>query len=143
MTTLELIFALLLGVLMVLLPYVGMHLNKPMFWEKGGFLDKLKNKKKQCLTMGATFCYTMYIMTKQEKQQELRIQQINLETDIHCLQSQIRSEKERLEEMKSETSVGEDWSSSVCILRTQKELKTTEQQLIRKQNKLTKFLKEK
>jgi hypothetical protein len=90
--------------------------------------------------MGATFCYTMYIMTKQEKQQELRIQQINLETDIHCLQSQIRSEKERLEEMKSETSVGEDWSSSVCILRTQKELKTTEQQLIRKQNKLTKFL---
>jgi hypothetical protein len=42
--------------------------------------------------------------------------------------------------MKSETSVGEDWSSSVCILRTQKELKTTEQQLIRKQNKLTKFL---
>jgi hypothetical protein len=46
MTTLELIFALLLGVLMVLLPYVGMHLNKPMFWEKGGFLDKLKNKKK-------------------------------------------------------------------------------------------------
>jgi len=92
--------------------------------------------------MPTTFLYTMYIMTKQDKQQELRIKRLNLETDIHCLQSQIRSEKERLEEMKSETSVGEDWSSSVCILRTQKELKTTEQQLIRKQNKLTKFLKE-
>mgnify|MGYP001203071111 CR=1 FL=1 len=93
--------------------------------------------------MGATFCYTMYIMTKQEKQQELRLKQLELELDIRHLQSLIRSEKERLEEMKSEISVGEDWSSSVCILRTQRELKTTEQQLIRKQNKLTKFLKEK
>ena len=92
--------------------------------------------------MGATFCYTMYIMTKQEKQQELRLKQLELELDIRHLQSLIRSEKERLEEMKSEISVGEDWSSSVCILRTQRELKTTEQQLIRKQNKLTKFLNE-
>jgi len=46
MTTLELIFAIFLGILMVLLPYIGIHLNKPMFWERGGFLDKLKNKKK-------------------------------------------------------------------------------------------------
>ena len=93
--------------------------------------------------MGATFCYTMYIMTKQDKIKELKIKQLELELDVRSLEMEIRSEKERLEEMKSEISVGEDWSSSVCILRTQRELKTTEQQLIRKQNKLTKFLKEK
>ena len=84
----------------------------------------------------------MYIMTRQEKEKELRLKQLELELDVRCLQSQIRSEKERLEEMKTETSLGEDWSSSVCILRTQKDLKTAEKQLIRKQNKLTKFLKE-
>jgi hypothetical protein len=92
--------------------------------------------------MPTTFLYTMYIMTKQDKQQELKLKLMAVEIDIQCLQSEIRSEKERLEEMKNDTSIGEDWSSSVCILRTQKELKTTEQQLIRKQNKLTKFLKE-
>jgi len=84
----------------------------------------------------------MYIMTKQDKIKELKLKQLELELDVRCLQSQIRSEKERLEEMKTETSLGEDWSSSVCILRTQKDLKTAEKQLIRKQNKLTKFLKE-
>ncbi len=92
--------------------------------------------------MGATFCYTMYIMTKQDKQQELKLKLMEVELDIRCLQSEIRSEKERLEEMKSETSVGEDWSSSVCILRTQKDIKTAEKQLIRKQNKLNKMIKE-
>ena len=92
--------------------------------------------------MGATFCYTMYIMTKQDKQQELKIKQLDLENDVLFLESQIRSEKERLEEMKSETSVGEDWSSSVCILRTQKDIKTVEKQLIRAQNKLNKMIKE-
>ena len=92
--------------------------------------------------MGATFCYTMYIMTKQDKQQELKIKQLDLENDVLFLESEIRSEKERLEEMKSETSVGEDWSSSVCILRTQKDIKTAEKQLIRKQNKLNKMIKE-
>lgn len=92
--------------------------------------------------MGATFCYTMYIMTKQDKQQELKIKQLDLENDVLFLESQIRSEKERLEEMKSETSVGEDWSSSVCILRTQKDIKTAEKQLIRAQNKLNKMIKE-
>ena len=92
--------------------------------------------------MGATFCYTMYIMTKQDKQQELKLKLMEVELDIHCLQSEIRSEKERLEEMKSETSVGEDWSSSVCILRTQKDIKTVEKQLIRAQNKLNKMIKE-
>jgi hypothetical protein len=81
-------------------------------------------------------------MTKQDKIKELKLKQLELELDVRCLQSQIRSEKERLEEMKTETSLGEDWSSSVCILRTQKDLKTAEKQLIRKQNKLTKFLKE-
>ena len=92
--------------------------------------------------MGATFCYTMYIMTKQDKQQELKIKQLDLENDVLFLESEIRSEKERLEEMKSETSVGEDWSSSVCILRTQKDIKTVEKQLIRAQNKLNKMIKE-
>lgn len=92
--------------------------------------------------MGATFCYTMYIMTKQDKQQELKIKQLDLENDVLFLESEIRSEKERLEEMKSETSVGEDWSSSVCILRTQKDIKTAEKQLIRAQNKLNKMIKE-
>jgi len=84
----------------------------------------------------------MYIMTKQDKQQELKLKLMAVELDIQCLQSQIRSEKERLEEMKNDTSVGEDWSSSVCILRTQKDLKTAEKQLIRKQNKLNKMIKE-
>ncbi len=84
----------------------------------------------------------MYIMTRQEKEKELRLKQLELELDIRHLQSLIRSEKERLEEMKTDTPIGDDWSSSVCILRTQKDLKTSEQQLIRKQNKLTKFLKE-
>lgn len=92
--------------------------------------------------MGATFCYTMYIMTKQDKQQELKIKLGNLENNIEFLESEIRSEKERLEEMKSETNMGEDWSSSVCILRTQKDIKTAEKQLINAKNKLTKFLKE-
>ena len=92
--------------------------------------------------MGATFCYTMYIMTKQDKQQELKLKLMEVELDIKCLQSEIRSEKERLEEMKNDTSVGEDWSSSVCILRTQKDLKTAEKQLIRKQNQLNKMIKE-
>ena len=81
-------------------------------------------------------------MTKQDKQQELKIKQLDLENDVLFLESEIRSEKERLEEMKSETSVGEDWSSSVCILRTQKDIKTAEKQLIRKQNKLNKMIKE-
>ena len=81
-------------------------------------------------------------MTKQDKQQELKIKQLNLENDVLFLESEIRSEKERLEEMKNDTSVGEDWSSSVCILRTQKDLKTAEKQLIRKQNKLNKMIKE-
>jgi hypothetical protein len=81
-------------------------------------------------------------MTKQDKQQELKLKLMEVELDIRCLQSEIRSEKERLEEMKSETSVGEDWSSSVCILRTQKDIKTAEKQLIRKQNKLNKMIKE-
>lgn len=84
----------------------------------------------------------MYIMTKQDKIKELKIKQLELELDIQCLQSEIRSEKERLEEMKTETPLGEDWSSSVCILRTQKDLKTAEKQLIRKQNKLNKMIKE-
>ena len=84
----------------------------------------------------------MYIMTKQDKQQELKLKLMAVEIDIQCLQSQIRSEKERLEEMKNDTSIGEDWSSSVCILRTQKDLKTPEKQLIRKQNKLNKMIKE-
>jgi len=92
--------------------------------------------------MPTTFLYTMYIMTKQDKQQELKLKLMAVELDIQCLQSQIRSEKERLEEMKNDTSVGEDWSSSVCILRTQKDLKTAEKQLIRKQNKLNKMIKE-
>jgi predicted nucleic acid-binding Zn-ribbon protein len=92
--------------------------------------------------MPTTFLYTMYIMTKQDKQQELKLKLMAVEIDIQCLQSQIRSEKERLEEMKNDTSVGEDWSSSVCILRTQKDLKTAEKQLIRKQNKLNKMIKE-
>ena len=92
--------------------------------------------------MPITFLYTMYIMTKQDKIKELKIKQLELELDIQCLQSEIRSEKERLEDMKTETPLGEDWSSSVCILRTQKDLKTAEKQLIRKQNKLNKFLKE-
>lgn len=92
--------------------------------------------------MPTTFLYTMYIMTKQDKQQELKLKLMEVELDIRCLQSEIRSEKERLEEMKSETSVGEDWSSSVCILRTQKDIKTAEKQLIRKQNKLNKMIKE-
>ena len=81
-------------------------------------------------------------MTKQDKQQELKIKQLDLENDVLFLESEIRSEKERLEEMKNDTSVGEDWSSSVCILRTQKDLKTAEKQLIRKQNKLNKMIKE-
>jgi len=81
-------------------------------------------------------------MTRQEKEKELRLKQLELELDIRHLQSLIRSEKERLEEMKTDTPIGDDWSSSVCILRTQKDLKTSEQQLIRKQTKLTKFLKE-
>jgi hypothetical protein len=84
----------------------------------------------------------MYIMTKQDKQQELKLKLMAVELDIQCLQSEIRSEKERLEEMKNDTSIGEDWSSSVCILRTQKDLKTAEKQLIRKQNKLNKMIKE-
>lgn len=84
----------------------------------------------------------MYIMKKQDKQKELKIKLMAVELDIQCLQSEIRSEKERLEEMKNDTSVGEDWSSSVCILRTQKDLKTAEKQLIRKQNKLSKMIKE-
>jgi len=92
--------------------------------------------------MPTTFLYTMYIMTKQDKQQELKLKLMAVELDIQCLQSQIRSEKERLEEMKNDTSIGEDWSSSVCILRTQKDLKTAEKQLIRKQNKLNKMIKE-
>jgi len=92
--------------------------------------------------MPTTFLYTMYIMTKQDKQQELKLKLMAVEIDIQCLQSQIRSEKERLEEMKNDTSIGEDWSSSVCILRTQKDLKTAEKQLIRKQNKLNKMIKE-
>jgi len=92
--------------------------------------------------MPTTFLYTMYIMTKQDKQQELKLKLMAVELDIQCLQSEIRSEKERLEEMKNDTSVGEDWSSSVCILRTQKDLKTAEKQLIRKQNKLNKMIKE-
>ena len=81
-------------------------------------------------------------MTKQDKQQELKIKQLDLENDVLFLESEIRSEKERLEEMKNDTSVGEDWSSSVCILRTQKDLKTAEKQLIRKQNQLNKMIKE-
>ena len=81
-------------------------------------------------------------MTKQDKQQELKLKLMAVELDIQCLQSEIRSEKERLEEMKNDTSVGEDWSSSVCILRTQKDLNTAEKQLIRKQNKLNKMIKE-
>jgi len=81
-------------------------------------------------------------MTKQDKQQELKLKLMAVELDIQCLQSEIRSEKERLEEMKNDTSVGEDWSSSVCILRTQKDLKTAEKQLIRKQNQLNKMIKE-
>ena len=81
-------------------------------------------------------------MTKQDKQQELKIKQLDLENDVLFLESEIRSEKERLEEMKNDTSVGEDWSSSVCILRTQKDLKTAEKQLIRKQNKFNKMIKE-
>ncbi len=92
--------------------------------------------------MPTTFLYTMYIMTKQDKQQELKLKLMAVELDIQCLQSEIRSEKERLEEMKNDTSIGEDWSSSVCILRTQKDLKTAEKQLIRKQNKLNKMIKE-
>lgn len=92
--------------------------------------------------MPTTFLYTMYIMTKQDKQQELKIKQLDLENNVLFLESEIRSEKERLEEMKSETSVGEDWSSSVCILRTQKDIKTAEKQLIRAQNKLNKMIKE-
>jgi hypothetical protein len=92
--------------------------------------------------MPTTFLYTMYIMTKQDKQQELKLKLMAVELDIQCLQSVIRSEKERLEEMKNDTSIGEDWSSSVCILRTQKDLKTAEKQLIRKQNKLNKMIKE-
>lgn len=92
--------------------------------------------------MPTTFLYTMYIMTKQDKQQELKLKLMAVELDIQCLQSEIRSEKERLEEMKNDTSVGEDWSSSVCILRTQKDLKTAEKQLIRKQNQLNKMIKE-
>ena len=84
----------------------------------------------------------MYIMTNQDKQQELKLKLMAVELDIQCLQSEIRSEKERLEEMKNDTSIGEDWSSSVCILRTQKDLKTPEKQLIRKQNKLNKMIKE-
>ena len=84
----------------------------------------------------------MYIMTKQDKQQELKIKQLDLENDVLFLESEIRSEKERLEEMKNDTSVGEDWSSSVCILRTQKDIKTVEKQLIRAQNKLNKMIKE-
>ena len=81
-------------------------------------------------------------MTKQDKQQELKIKQLDLENDVLFLESEIRSEKERLEEMKNDTSVGEDWSSSVCILRTQKDIKTAEKQLIRAQNKLNKMIKE-
>lgn len=119
---------------MTVLLYVGLHLNKPFPWEK--------KDDEQCLTILAILLYTMYIMTKQDKIKELKLKQLELELDVRCLQSQIRSEKERLEEMKTETSLGEDWSSSVCILRTQKDLKTAEKQLIRKQNKLTKFLKE-
>ena len=92
--------------------------------------------------MPLTFLYTMYIMTKQDKIKELKIKQLELELDVRSLEMEIRSEKERLEEMKTETPLGEDWSSSVCILRTQKDLKTAEKQLIRKQNKLNKFLKE-
>ena len=46
MATIELIFAIFLSVFMITLLYVGLHLNKPMFWEEGGFLDKLKTKKK-------------------------------------------------------------------------------------------------
>jgi len=92
--------------------------------------------------MPITFLYTMYIMTKQDKIKELKIKQLELELDVRSLEMEIRSEKERLEEMKTETPLGEDWSSSVCILRTQKDLKTAEKQLIRKQNKLNKFLKE-
>ena len=92
--------------------------------------------------MPPTFLYTMYIMTKQDKIKELKIKQLELELDVRSLEMEIRSEKERLEEMKTETPLGEDWSSSVCILRTQKDLKTAEKQLIRKQNKLNKMIKE-
>lgn len=35
------IFA-LLGAGMI---YIGLHLHRPMFWEKDGFFDKLKNRK--------------------------------------------------------------------------------------------------
>lgn len=82
-------------------------------------------------------------MTKKEIRKEHKLKQLDLENDVLFLESEIRSEKERLKEMKSETSVGEDWSSSVCILRTQKDIKTAEKQLSRAQNKLKKFLKEK
>ena len=29
---------------MVSMLYVGTHMNTPMFWEDGGFIDKIKDK---------------------------------------------------------------------------------------------------
>ena len=82
------------------------------------------------------------MMTKQEKQRQLKIKQQLLELDVSHLESLIRSEKERLETMKNDPTFGNDWSTSCSLLRTQRELKTSEKQLVRAQNKLNKFLKE-
>lgn len=40
----ETIFLTFLITMMIVLTYVGMHMNKPMFWEDGGFIDRLKDK---------------------------------------------------------------------------------------------------
>jgi hypothetical protein len=40
----ETIFLTVLITTMIVLTYVGMHMNKPMFWEDGGLIDRLKDK---------------------------------------------------------------------------------------------------
>jgi len=40
----ETIFFIFLGFMMVSMLYVGLHMNKPMFWEDEGFIDKLREK---------------------------------------------------------------------------------------------------
>lgn len=38
------IFLTFIITMMIVLTYVGMHMNKPMFWEDGGLIDRLKDK---------------------------------------------------------------------------------------------------
>ena len=41
MENLVILIFLLMGGMMI---YIGLHMHKPMFWEDGGFIDKIKDK---------------------------------------------------------------------------------------------------